>query len=94
MEHIKYQDFEKAVATLNLISKTDRKKVRNQYLKLSKLYHPDTQNGDTSKFQEINDAYHLIVQYMDNYRFDFSKSEFKNQYPFSDKTDGDWLYGI
>ncbi|MCK9162540.1 MAG: DnaJ domain-containing protein [Arcobacteraceae bacterium] len=94
MKHIRYQDFLQAIKILKLISKTDRKKVKNQYLKLSKIYHPDMQGGDTSKFQELNDAYKLVVQYMDNYRFDFSKDEFKEQYPFSDKSEGDWLYSV
>ncbi|MCK9337106.1 MAG: J domain-containing protein [Arcobacteraceae bacterium] len=94
MKQIKYDDFQKAVKTLGLISKMSKNAIRSKYLKLSKEYHPDGENGDTEKFQEINDAYHLVLKYIDNYKFQLSKEEFKNQYPFSDKTEGDWLYGI
>lgn len=94
MKHIKYTDFQKAVDVLGLISKTSKSKIRESYLMLSKMYHPDMKNGDQEKFQKINDAYHLLMDYINNYRFELTQEEFKNQYPLSNGEDGDWLYGI
>jgi DnaJ-class molecular chaperone len=85
MSNIKYQDFHNAIKTLGLISKVDKQTVRDRYLYLSKSYHPDN-GGSVDKFQEINNAYHLIVAYMDNYRYALDESEFKNQYPLSEWT--------
>ncbi|AOO65349.1 DnaJ domain-containing protein [Sulfurospirillum halorespirans] len=90
IQGLEYSDFEKALTTLGVVAKTDRKTLHKLYLSLSKEFHPDAQNGDTAKFQEINDAYQLIKAYMENYRFDFDEAEFKKQYPFSKS---DWLSG-
>lgn len=90
---ISYQEFQKAVQTLGLLSKSSKSAVRQKYLKLSKQYHPDVPTGDTQKFQEINDAYELICEYMDNFRFEFDTQEFQTQYPFSAASEGDWMYG-
>jgi len=90
IQGLEYSDFDKALTTLGIVAKTDRKTLHKLYLSLSKEFHPDAQNGDTAKFQEINDAYQLIKTYMENYRFDFDEAEFKKQYPFSKS---DWLCG-
>ncbi|ARU48833.1 DnaJ domain-containing protein [Sulfurospirillum diekertiae] len=87
---LEYSDFEKALTTLGVVSKTDKKTLHKLYLSLSKEFHPDAPNGDTVKFQAINDAYQLVKTYMENYRFDFDEVEFKKQYPFSKS---DWLSG-
>ena len=87
---LEYSDFEKALCTLGVVAKTDKKTLHKLFLSLSKEFHPDAQSGDTAKFQEINDAYQLIKEYMENYRFDFDQAEFKKQYPFSKS---DWLSG-
>lgn len=87
---LEYSDFEKALTTLGVVAKTDKKTLHKLYLSLSKEFHPDAPNGDTAKFQAINDAYQLVKTYMENYRFDFDEAEFKKQYPFSKS---DWLSG-
>ena len=88
---IEYSDFEKALNTLGVVSKTDRKTLRSLYLSLCKEYHPDKHKGDTNAFQEINDAYELLTHYMDNFRFDFDEEEFKKQHHYYSLKD--WLSG-
>jgi len=41
------------------------------------------ENGSAEKFQEINKAYKILIKYVDNFRFRFTKEEFGNQHPFS-----------
>ncbi len=91
---MKYKEFEKAVDVLGLITKTSKSKVKQRYKELSKKYHPDVSDENEEKFQEINKSYKIIIKYMDNFRFDLTKNEFREQYPFSDKTKGDWLYYV
>jgi len=93
MFKITYDEFEKAVETLRLIRLTSKENVRKNYLSLSKKYHPDMPEGDAEKFKEINKAYEVLTLYMDNFRFALDKEEFKDQYPFSVNSGGDWLYG-
>ncbi|WP_333804174.1 DnaJ domain-containing protein [Sulfurospirillum sp.] len=90
IQGFEYDAFEKALTTLGVVAKTDKKTLHKLYLSLSKEFHPDAATGNTAKFQEINDAYCLIKEYMENYRFDFDEAEFKKQYPFSKS---DWLSG-
>ncbi len=84
-----YEDFEKALDLLGVVAKTDKKSLRRLYLSLSRDLHPDAINGSVKKFQELNDAYRLILSYIDNYRFQFDKEEFERQYPNT----SDWLSG-
>lgn len=76
-----YEEFEKAVDTLGIITKLDQRGLRKNYLKLSKKYHPDMPEGNEEKFKEIREAYELLKEYMDNYKFTFEKEEFISQYP-------------
>ena len=39
------------------------------------------EGGSVEKFQEIRDAYEILVQYMENFRFLFDENEFKQQNP-------------
>ena len=81
MHQVSLSEFKNAVETLDLLSLTSKEQVRKKYLKLSRLYHPDMPNGSTKKFQEIRDAYEILLQYMDNFRFVFDEEEFKRQNP-------------
>jgi outer membrane biosynthesis protein TonB len=47
---------------LNITKKSSPKEIRDSYLKLAKLHHPDKNNGSTAKkFQEIEFAYTLLT---------------------------------
>ena len=81
MHQVSLSEFQDAVKTLDLISLRTKEDVRKKYLKLSRLYHPDMEGGSTEKFQEIRQAYEVLVEYMDNFRFIFSDEEFKQQNP-------------
>jgi DnaJ-class molecular chaperone len=76
-----YEEFEKAVDTLGILTRTSRKDLKERYLKLSKRYHPDMPEGSVEKFQELKDAYDLLCAYMDSYCYLFDKEEFKYQFP-------------
>ena len=52
------------------------------------------ENGDTQTFQDINDAYKLLIEYIENYRFSLTKEEFEEQYPFSQNNSKDWFYNV
>jgi preprotein translocase subunit Sec63 len=81
--NITYKEFEKAVDTLGLIGVETKDGIKKRYQKLSREFHPDMPGGDAQKFQEINKAYKILIKYVDNFRFRFTKEEFANQHPFS-----------
>lgn len=93
MLKINYYEFEKAIETLGLIGLENRNQIKARYLELSKKFHPDMPDGDHEKFQEVNKAYKIILEYVDNFKFHFTKEEFAQQHPFSVPYTGKWLYG-
>ncbi len=88
---VTYDEFTEAVETLGLIGLETREMVRERYLTLSKKLHPDKEGGDIEKFQKLNYSYELVTLYMDQFRFRFTRDEFRDQYPFSFNTGRDWL---
>ena len=85
-----YEDFEKALDSLNIVTRITQGELKNQYLRLSKKHHPDMQDGSEEKFKEISDAYKIIQNHMKTYRFSLDKDEFLSQNPFSDRPT-DWF---
>lgn len=93
MKQVCYEEFQNAVETLDLLSLTSQEHVRKKYLKLSRKYHPDMEEGSTEKFQEIREAYEILMEYMNNFRFMFSEEEFKQQNPILVSVAEGWLKG-
>lgn len=77
-----YEEFEKAVDTLDLCSKSTLEDVKRSYKELSRKYHPDMDEGDDQKFQEITKAYAIVKEYMSSFRYSLDEEEFKKQFPF------------
>ncbi|PHS56920.1 MAG: molecular chaperone DnaJ [Sulfurimonas sp.] len=88
-----YEDFEKSLDILEIVSKASIVDVKRKYQILSKKYHPDMQDGNNEKFLEINEAYKVVQLYMKNFRFRLDEDEFYEQNPFSKKS-GDWFYNF
>ena len=91
MHQVSLDEFNKAVESLELLSLTSQEHVRKKYLNLSRKYHPDMEGGSTEKFQEISEAYEILVSYMENFRFVFSEEEFKQQNPILVNVENNWL---
>ena len=93
MHQVSLSEFQDAVESLELLSLTTKEHVRKKYLKLSRQYHPDMEGGSTQKFQEIREAYEILVEYMDNFRFVFDDNEFKQQNPILVNIEQNWIEG-
>jgi DnaJ-class molecular chaperone len=77
-----YEDLTAALAEFDLPQQVTLKRVRERHRHLVRRYHPD--NGaaaDNDKIRRINAAYKILTEYIGDYRFDFSKETFWNQYP-------------
>jgi curved DNA-binding protein CbpA len=46
---------------LGLTKNSTKAEVKEKYYELAKKYHPDLQNGNSFRFQEINEAYQKIM---------------------------------
>ena len=56
------------------------KDIQKKYKKLSKKYHADV-NGNEEKMKEINKAYKILKEYVENYKFFFNEEEIIRQFP-------------
>ena len=77
-----YNELQDALKVLNLPPFVSINEIRERYIELSKLHHPDINKKD-SKIEEINKAYDLLKKYANNFRFSFTKEEIEKQFPES-----------
>ncbi|MRI58225.1 MAG: molecular chaperone DnaJ [Epsilonproteobacteria bacterium] len=54
--------------------------IKRRYKELSRRHHPDL-GGDQSQMAQINEAYTILKNYIENYRFSFSEEEILKQFP-------------
>jgi len=76
----------KAKSTLGLTERATLKEIKEKYYRLMKRWHPDTVSEDekenaTKMSYIINDAYETILNYCNEYEFDFSESEITRHLP-------------
>ncbi len=56
------------------------KDIQKNYKKLAKNLHSD-KGGNEEKMKEINEAYKILKEYIENYKFTFNEEEITKQYP-------------
>jgi len=77
-----YDELRQALAVFGLNDRVTLDQIKQRHRELVRTHHPDHQQGeDDDKIREINHAYAVLRGYCENYRFDFSQSEFLEQNP-------------
>jgi DnaJ-class molecular chaperone len=75
----KYEEITKALRILGLYEAATVKEIKNKYRELLKEWHPDLSKGNEiirkEKTIEIINAYRIIMDYCEQYRFSFSREE-------------------
>ncbi|KIM03806.1 MAG: hypothetical protein KN64_11320 [Sulfurovum sp. AS07-7] len=74
------EDIKEALNILELPSMITKDDIKKQYRFLVKKTHPDI-GGDAIRLQELNAAYDLLMEYINNYKFSFDESEISKQFP-------------
>lgn len=88
-----YEDLMAALTEFGLPSQVTLKKIRDRHRQLVRQYHPDKgADPDNDKIRRINAAYKVLNEYISDYRFDFSKETFWEQYP--EERLQDQFYGV
>jgi len=80
-DKMNYENIQKALKVLNLPVMITKNDIKKQYRFLVKKNHPDI-GGDIAKLQELNAAYDMLIEYVDNFKFAFDESEISKQLPF------------
>lgn len=80
------KEIQSSLDVLDLPVLVSFKDVKARYRMLSKKFHPD-KNDNNEKMVKINRAYEVLKNYIENYKFSFSKEEIIKQYPESHHAD-------
>ncbi|SHJ08533.1 DnaJ domain-containing protein [Malonomonas rubra DSM 5091] len=77
-----FDDLQAALDEFDLSSQTSWKKIKARHRELVRRYHPDKgEQADPDRIRRINAAYKILSTYVGDYRFDFSREQFLDQYP-------------
>jgi DnaJ-class molecular chaperone len=76
----RYESIREALKIFKLPVLVSLKDIKRKYRELSKKYHPDV-SDESDKMVDLNRAYRVLVEYMENYKFTFSEDEIKKQFP-------------
>ena len=77
-----YEGLMAALTEFGLPQQVTLKKIRARHRELVRQYHPDRGAApDNDKIRRINAAYKILNEYLSDYRFDFTKETFFEQYP-------------
>ena len=80
LDNMNYTNIQKALETLNLPTMITKNDLKKQYRFLARKNHPDV-GGDVVKLQELNIAYSVLIEYIDNFKFSFDENEVAKQLP-------------
>ena len=80
-----YEDVKKSLEVLGLKGGISFKYIKKRFRELSKKYHPDLCEEPpeicAEKMRQIKEAYAVLEEYCTNFKFQFTREEFYNQYP-------------
>jgi DnaJ-class molecular chaperone len=75
------QQLKEALDILLLPTHVNQKEIKEQYRYLAQKYHPDKKGGSEEKMEKLNNAYAIIMQYINEYRYAFDEEEIVKQFP-------------
>ena len=68
-----------ALETLELPKLITKADIKRQYHFLAKRYHPDL-GGDLQRMERINEAYRILMNYIEEFRYTFDNEEISKQF--------------
>ena len=82
MVNKRYEQIKKAVRILELPDVATMERIKANYRRLMRQWHPDKCNQDPQKCkemcQQINWAYEIIISYCNKYKYSFKEEDIKS----------------
>ncbi len=78
-----YEEINIALDILGLPKLITKADIKRQYHFLAKKNHPDI-GGDAGQMEQLNHAYKLLMQYIEEFRYTFDEEEISKQFPGAD----------
>ncbi len=73
-------NIEEALKILDIPHFVTKSEIKKRYKELAAKYHPD-RSAESNKMAQINEAYNLIMEYVENFRYSFDHNEISKQLP-------------
>ena len=74
------EEIENALEVLGLPKLITKADIKKRYRFLAQKHHPD-KGGDANQMEKINQAYKLLIKYIDEFRYTFDNDEINKQFP-------------
>lgn len=75
-----YTDLQEALRVLGLGEQATLRQIKARHRELVKLHHPDTgQATEPEAIRRVNEAYQIMLAYLDEYCFSFTEEQFYEQ---------------
>jgi DnaJ-class molecular chaperone len=82
MAAMKYEQMLAALKVFELGERASLKEIKSRHRELVKRYHPDAgATGQEEAIRQVNAAYRVLLDYVNDYRFCFGEEEFYEQNP-------------
>lgn len=82
VKEISYEDLQAALREFKLPMRASLDQIRQRHRELVRRYHPDSGGSDDpERICRINAAYEILIEYISQYQFDFSRQAFYDRYP-------------
>jgi DnaJ-class molecular chaperone len=77
-----YAELQESLLIFGLGERATRKEIKARHRELVKRYHPDARGEhDHDRIRKVNQAYRVLFDYIESYRFSFAEDEFYEQNP-------------
>lgn len=77
-----YEEIKEALSLFGLKERATRREIKTRHRQLVKKYHPDSgAASDNNRIRNINEAYGILMEYIDSYRYSFEEKDFYDQNP-------------
>ncbi len=75
-----FEELQNVLVLFGFAQHATQRQIRKRYHQLVKECHPD-RSEDNERIRELNAAYELIGEYLENYQYDFGLEAYLQQYP-------------
>jgi DnaJ-class molecular chaperone len=74
------EEMQQALDRLDLPTLVTKSDIKKRYRQLARIYHPDLNQSD-GNMEKINQAYALLMEYIESFRYTFDTDEIARQFP-------------